>query len=163
MSEERVLRSLLRTAIQREADSCALYSHIAAQVSDAGARAKFGRLAGEEQGHRQVVEKMYTDRFGKLDFTPKAASLPDFSGEQKRRVTAIEAVKMAIKKEKESQKFYADLGEKTDTKEAAALCGKMREQEAGHEKILQDEYRVLTNQFYWYPILEPPWHLKEDL
>jgi rubrerythrin len=163
MSEDRALRSILRTAIQREADSQALYSHIAAQVADSGARAKFGMLASEEQGHRGIVEKMYKDRFGKLDFTPRAADVPDFSDEHKRRVTAVDAVKMAIKKEKEAQRFYADLGEKMDSKEAAALCKKMREQEEGHEKILEDEYRVLSNQFYWYPILEPPWHLKDDL
>jgi rubrerythrin len=163
MTEEHVLKSILRTAIQREADSHALYSHIAAQVKDAGARAKFERLASEEQGHRAIVEKMYAERFGKIDSRPKQAALPDLSDEQRRRANAIDAVKMAIKKEKQSQEFYVDLGEKLAAKEGVELCKKMLEQEQGHEKILEDELRVLTNQFYWYPILDPPWHIKEDL
>lgn len=164
VSDNNVLKGILRTAIQREADSRALYTHIATQVRDAGARAKFERLAFEEQGHREIVEKMFIDRFGKIDFTPKdAAALPDLSSEQKMRANAAEAVKMAIQKEKESQVFYRDLGEKLGTEEGRDICRKLREQEEGHEKVLEDEYRVLTNQFYWYPILDPPWHLKDNL
>ena len=163
MSDDHVLKGILRTAIQREADSHALYIHIATQVKDAGARAKFERLAFEEHAHRTVVEKMYTDRFGKIDFKPKAARVPDLSDEKRRRAKAIDAVKMAIQKEKDAQQFYLDLREKMDSKEGEDLCKKMCEQEQGHQKVLEDELRVLTNQFYWYPILEPPWHLKEDL
>jgi rubrerythrin len=163
MSSEHALKGILRTAIQREADSHALYIHIANQVKNAGARAKFERLAVDEQAHRTIVEKMYTQRFGKMDFQPKAADVPDLTDEKQRQAKALDAVKMAIEKEKESQKFYLDLAEKLDSKEGADLCKQMYEQEQGHQKVLEDELRVLTNQFYWYPILDPPWHLKEDL
>jgi len=163
MSNDHVLKGVLRTAIQREADSHAFYIHIATQVKDAGARAKFERLAFEEQAHRTIMEKMYADRFGKIDFKPKAAGVPDLSDENRRHANAVDAVKMAIEKEKQAQKFYLDLRDKLDDKKGADLCTQIYQQEQGHQKVLEDELRVLTNQFYWYPILDPPWHLKEDL
>ncbi|RKY23090.1 MAG: hypothetical protein DRP79_09760 [Planctomycetota bacterium] len=56
MTGSDILKEALRTAIQREADSTALYTHIAQNVKNPKARAKFERPAEMEQGHRDIVE-----------------------------------------------------------------------------------------------------------
>lgn len=163
MTDAKVLREVLRTAIQRESDSKALYMHIAKEVKAAEARAKFERLAEMEQGHRDTVERIYAGRFGAVDFQPKPAALPDLSNEKTMHTNAAGALKMAIKKEKEAQEFYRNLAEQLGDNEGRDLCGKMEEEERSHQKLIEDELRVLSNQFYWYPILDTPWNIREDL
>ncbi len=163
MTGSDILKEVLRTAIQREADSTALYTHIAQNVKNPEARAKFERLAEMEQGHRDIVDGAYTRYIGPVDFEPKPMDLPDFSSEEMMRANARSALEMAIRREKEAQEFYRKLAEQLGESEGSELCNKMEQEEQSHQKILEDELRVLSNQFYWYPMLGPSWKDRENI
>ncbi len=163
MTDGDTLKELLRTAIQCEADAAALYTHVAQCVKSPDARVKFERLAEMERNHRKIVEDVYTRLTGEAGFQPRPADLPDLSSEETIRANAKSALEMAIAKEKDAQEFYRNLAEQLGESEGIELCRKMEQEESSHQKMLEDELRVLNNQSHWYPILEPPWNIKEDL
>jgi rubrerythrin len=159
--EDKTVKKILAVAVQRETDSQRLYTHIASQVINTAAKAKFEALAAEEANHEKIVRGMYEKRFGKLDLKPAPTDLPAISREKTE--SSKEVLEFAVEREKESQAFYKGLAEKIDDREARDLCGKMVEEERKHQQLLENELRVLTKEFYWYSIYAPPWQVKDEL
>ncbi|MBC8204473.1 hypothetical protein ISS30_11500 [bacterium] len=52
----------------------------------------------------------------------------------------IEALSMAIRREKEAQEFYLRVAEAAESDSTKALFKELAEEEAKHEQRLQDEY-----------------------
>ena len=149
-------------ALQREIDSQRLYDHIASQVVNSVAKAKFEVLKREEAFHEKIVREMYEKSIGALDFTPAETDLPEISGKQ-REEDSVAVLEFAIEKEREAQAFYRDLASQINDEEGKKVCGKLLEEETSHQHTLEDDLRVLNREFYWYSLEAPPWQVKDQL
>ncbi len=69
----------------------------------------------------------------------------------------------AIEKEREAQAFYKDLASRINDEEGKKVCGKLLDEETCRQHALEDELRVLAQEFYWYSLEAPPWQVKDQL
>jgi rubrerythrin len=133
---------LFFTAIRAEVDSNNVYAQLAAGVKNAFLKDKLKFLAGEEEKHRQYLEKAYGDRFpGKeIDLPDKTiVPLPELKIPDE-RVPISEVIESAMNAELAAQEFYTSFAARfEDVPELKKTLEYFATMEQGHYKILEIE------------------------
>ncbi len=144
------LQKALQDAIKGEIEGRELYKVAAEKTGDTKAKEVFQMLAAEEQGHHDTLLQMakdYTQGKGltmpQLQ-TPASfedAESPIFTREFKDKVSDFDmtALSIGIKLELESEKFYREMAEKAQEKEAKELFASLADWERGHYDYLQSQ------------------------
>ena len=131
---------LMAQAIRAEIEAQELYFGLAGQVKNFILNDKFTYLAKEEDGHRQLLIKLYEDRF-----PDHPLKIPDCSGtplpnvqlSKTNRLSDVLEVAMAA--EKAAQKFYKNLAGKMDSEADKNLLMYLSNIEGGHYYFLNLE------------------------
>jgi len=144
------LQKALQDAIKGEIEGRELYKTAAEKTEDTKAKEVFQMLAAEEQGHHDTLLQMAKDYDQGKELAPpqlevptrfEDAQSPIFTREFKDKVSDFDmtALSIGIKLELESEKFYREMAEKAEEKEAKDLFNRLADWERGHFDYLQSQ------------------------
>ena len=147
-------RDALRIAIATERSGQLFYSRAAKFTKDARGRAVFEKLASEEDGHLNTLEKRYQQL---LATDPLLESRPTFlffkgaangifaEGAEELRpgVNDLDALLIGIKCERGSHNFFKKYGERFEDSEGKRIFLEFADEEREHLDLLINEYRAL--------------------
>ncbi|MFC1538884.1 ferritin family protein [Candidatus Latescibacterota bacterium] len=134
---------VLAFAIGEEEAAAAFYTELAQQANTRSMRAAFEEFAQEEDGHKQ---KLLGVKAGKsLESVTKAVQdlkIADYvvDIEPHPNMTYLEAIILAMKKEKAAYKLYSDLAEASDDANIKTLFLGLANEEAKHKLRFEIEY-----------------------
>jgi rubrerythrin len=152
---------LFFTAIRAEVDSNNVYAQLAAGVKNAFLKDKLRFLAGEEEKHKQYLEKAYGDRFpGKeIELPDKTiVPLPELKIPDE-RVPISEVIESAMNAELAAQEFYTAFATRfEDVPELKKTLEYFATMEQGHYKILEIEKQNIEK-FEMYDDYWPMMHM----
>lgn len=141
---------ILRFALAKEVSSCQFYQDLSRLVTSPVSQGVFTALAKEEARH---IETVQLELF-KLGYTVNAES-PDLSegdpderlelDEEARTMSFLEAIRLAIIKERAAFRLFAELMALTGEGEARATLAELAEEEVRHILRLEKEYEELTS------------------
>ena len=148
-------RDALRIAIATERSGLEFYSRAARLTKDARGRRVFKKLAEEEKEHLSTLEARYGEL---LKEDPELESRPTFlffkgaanglfaagAEELSRGVDAAEALKIGIRCERGSHRFFKRYGERFEDSEGKRIFLEFADEEREHLGLLIREYRALT-------------------
>ncbi len=136
--------AMIDVAIEREIEAYEFYSKVAATLSNKGLVVIFQELAGEEEGHRKLLESFKEK--AELHFTFKNPSNNYHIAEQTElpRLTTdmkpADAFALAMKKEQQAAEFYQDLANRSSDTEIQQMCLNLAKMELGHKTKLEAAY-----------------------
>ncbi len=160
MSQELGLEEALDIAMDAELKAQAFYAQAAVEVQDPQGKDLLSRLAAFEQHHYQKLaelarslseggpfieyEAQTLGQFGPLTGAGEAVgvALDDLEDEAAILTRAIENEKIAGAR-------YEALAEQTDDPKGQDMFKKLVQEEAMHQRILEDEFYSLSNQGVW--------------
>lgn len=153
-TERLFARDALRMAIATERNGLSFYTRAAAITADAGGRAIFERLAGEEREHLATLEARYRALIGRdaelesrptfLFFKGAASGLFAAGAEELRAgVDDERALLIGIECERGSHRFFKRYGERFEDSEGKQIFLEFAREEQAHLDLLIREYRAL--------------------
>ena len=148
-------RDALRIAIRTERSGLEFYSRAARITKDARGRRVFRKLAEEEQEHLGKLEARYAELLAEdpeLDSRPtflffKGAASGLFAAgteELARGVDDRQALRIGIRCERGSHRFFKRYGERFEDSEGKRIFLEFADEEREHLELLIREYRSLT-------------------
>jgi Fur family transcriptional regulator, ferric uptake regulator len=154
-SEMVFARDALRIAIATERSGLEFYSRAARLTKNARGRRVFHKLADEERDHLSTLEARY-QRLLLQD--PQLESRPTFlffkgaanglfaeaAEEVSRGVDDRQALKIGIRCERSSHRFFKRYGERFEDSEGKQIFLEFADEERGHLDLLLREYIILT-------------------
>jgi len=139
---------VLSLGLQMEVGAQYRYSKMAAAADHRLARAKFRYLAAEEREHARLLAAARRGMERPAKMRPLPVSLSEVRG--RARGDNPEAVlRLAIRAEKHSEKFYGQCSRLCRGPAARRLFEQMAEQEARHAAALREELGELRGEFAW--------------
>jgi rubrerythrin len=160
------LEEALEIAMDAELAAQAFYAQAAVEVRDPGGRDLLGRLAAFEQYHYQQLAELArslqeSGQFIEYEpraveqFAPRAVGVA-VSGAGEAVATQLGDLKdevsilaKAIENEKIAGERYRVLAEETSDPAGQDMFRKLANEEAIHQRILEDEFFSLSNQGVW--------------
>jgi len=155
-SELLFARDAMRIAIATERSGLEFYTRGARLVKDPRGRQIFQKLAEEEKHHMSTLEARYQELLKKdpllesrptfLFFKGAANGLFAAGADQLRRdgVDDLEALRIGIRCERGSHKFFKRYGERFEDSEGKQIFLEFAEEEREHLELLIREYRALV-------------------
>jgi len=153
---------IIRTAIKMENDGIKFYKKAADKTYHPFGKGMFLSLMKDEERHLNVFKDILVD----LDFsgfekyfkeTPREkikTVFDEVKNEVKERITAspdeMEVLKIGIKMEEESVRFYENALKKTNDPEAKELLERLILEEKDHYRILDNTHSFLEDSGKWY-------------
>jgi rubrerythrin len=134
---------VLDFAIGEEEGAVKFYTGLAAQAANRSMQAAFEDFAREEEGHKQKLLGVKAGK--KLEPAAKAVQdlkIADYVVEvdPNPNMTYLEAIILAMKKEKSAFRLYSDLAEAADDANVRALFLGLAAEEAKHKLRFEIEY-----------------------
>lgn len=147
----------IKVAIEAEKNASQAYSKAAKKTKNPKGRDMFQQLSEFEMNHYQKLKNLvksleekgewilYGGTSLKKKMIPLKADKPK-GGEQ---LTDMDALKIAIREEKKAQSYYRSMAELTKDPQGKDMYKRLANEEALHEKILNDQYYSLHNTGIW--------------
>ncbi len=131
-------------AAKREMEANAFYSRVAKSAKDPAVKEVFDRLANEEMGHFELLERYRTDptlpmklSVPATDFKiAEATELPAFSD----AMSPKDAIALAMKKEQQAVEFYKGMATGTKDTTLRGMFNNLANMELGHKQRLENVF-----------------------
>jgi rubrerythrin len=136
------LDEILRFAIRKEADAASFY-RMAGDRSDAGVKKTFEELAKEEDGHKQKLEKFDVKKIEQMELkVTKGLGLSEMMEDipYGPDMSYADLLRMAIKNEEKSQKFYTSTSQIVTEPMLKKLLLILAQEESTHKERLEKIY-----------------------
>ncbi|OGO21273.1 MAG: hypothetical protein A2144_02735 [Chloroflexi bacterium RBG_16_50_9] len=160
----------LKTSIQMEIDGKEFYRRASADSNNKLGKKLLNTLAGEEDIHRQVFEKIYEKIRHKKDWprtdfksdagsglrTVFARTLEGMDASVKSLPTELDAIQTAMAMENKTYDFYKSQSQKATYDAEKEFYNALVVQEGEHHRILLDYYEFLKNPAAWFVQKEHP-------
>jgi rubrerythrin len=143
---------LLEMAIYKEIAAHDFYQGISQKIADKGGKKKFLDLADEEMKHRQLLSEWLKKETGRSFAPDPGAAKPPFRFPEEAVIsqhTALEAISIGIQLERDSANFYASWKEQETDLEIRTMLQGLVEFEQGHYLRLKEEFKAVSQNFYW--------------
>jgi rubrerythrin len=135
---------VMSVAIARELEANQFYSSVAKKFDDGATREVFAKLAAEEMGHMELLEKFKNDptMVMKISAPPvdfklaESMELPKISTAMK----PADAIALAMKKEQQAVEFYRDLSKNSKDSAVKAIFDNLANMELNHKKMLENAF-----------------------
>lgn len=140
---------ILRFAMARENAARRFYLDLSRSVTNPGTQAIFEALANAE-GRQHEAIRLELFKIGATVTSPDQTQNPSppqdqfEMNHQTREMSAPDALKLAIRKQKASFQMFAELMAHTDNSEAAEMLYGLAEEEMRHLLKLEKEYKALA-------------------
>ncbi|MDH4203253.1 MAG: ferritin family protein [Phycisphaerae bacterium] len=145
------IQDILEFAISKEQASVQFYKDLASQMSDQTTRSLFETLVRNEQTH---IESLRLE-INKLGYTVKPEEQAPASvylweerlelDDQARDMDFVDALVLAIQKERAAFRLYAQILGMTQNEQFAKILMELAEEEMRHVLQLEREYEVVTH------------------
>jgi len=147
----------VKVAMEAEREAFQLYSKAAKLTRDPRGKEMFQQLSEFEMNHYkklQELSKSLADKgewilYSGTSFKKRPISLKAEKPKGQQQRTDMDALKMAVKEEKKAQAYYQSMAELTRDPRGKDMYKRLANEEALHEKILNDEYYSLHNTGVW--------------
>ncbi|MFB6291012.1 MAG: ferritin family protein [Candidatus Bipolaricaulia bacterium] len=139
---------LLGIAVKSEIEASEFYHSMLDRDLPGEARNKVEKLAAQEKKHEKTLRSIFKDFYPKKDIEfPESSGLHDFPFDplgidENRPLENL--FQVAMKNEKESERFYGELRVKFDDEEVRRLLGFLAANEREHYEILRTELNKLN-------------------
>jgi len=152
----------LRTAMELEKKSYEFYQEAATRTLDPKGKAMFGRLAQDEIEHERKLQMQYeaiqqTGDWLEYAEAPlakiyKIRGRPQISAseDKARHATELDALRIAMEKEKAAYALFLQMSEETPSPTATKVFRLLAAEEDSHYLLLEAEYDNLTNTGFWF-------------
>jgi rubrerythrin len=131
------------TAISREIEAHEFYRDVAQRAQNSDVKEVFARLAEEELGHKELLEKFKYDPTMVMQIqappdykVAEATPLPALSIDMK----PADAIALAMKKEQQAVEFYRGLGEQATEQELKKVFANLANMELNHKHRLENVF-----------------------
>ncbi len=152
------MKEAIETAIRMETDAIAFYEEAANKTSHPFGKEMFKGFVKDERRHLRMLQELFRGIDVRFEFQrPKEAIKTVFS-EQKdammERVKALEneleALKIAMKMEKDGYDYYVAAAAKAGSPQEKELFERLVIEENDHYAILSETFSFLDNSGQWY-------------
>jgi len=142
------LDEILRFAIRKEADAAAFYK-MAADRSNPGVKKTFKELAKMEEGHKKKLEGFDLKKIGEMKLKKtKGMGMSEMmeGGPFSSDMSYADLLRMAIKNEEKSQRFYLSTQKTVTEPKLKKLLLILAQEESTHKEKLEKIYdeEILT-------------------
>jgi len=147
----------LRVAVEAEMKAYQHYSKSAKKTKNPKGKDMFQQLSEFELNHYQKLKELLKslEEKGKwilysgTSLKKKTVPLEGEKGKGQEQVTDLDALKMAIREEKKAHSYYRSMAELTKESLGKDMYKRLADEEALHEKVLNDQYYSLHNTGVW--------------
>jgi rubrerythrin len=148
---------IIKVAMEAEKDAYQAYSKAAKKTINPKGRDMFQQLSEFEMNHYQKLKDLLKSLqekgewilYGGTSLKKKAVPLKTPKPKGQEQVTDMDALRMAIREEKKSQAYYRSMAELTKDPLGRDMYKRLANEEALHERLLNDQYYSLHNTGYW--------------
>jgi rubrerythrin len=148
---------IVKVAMEAEKDAYQAYSKAAKKTTNPKGRDMFQQLSEFEMNHYQKLKELLKSLQEKGEWIlyegtslkRKIISLKTQKPKGQEQLTDMDALKMAIREEKKSQAYYRSMAELTKGPLGRDMYKRLANEEALHERLLNDQYYSLHNTGLW--------------
>jgi rubrerythrin len=148
---------IVKVAMEAEMDAYQVYSKAAKKTTNPKGRDMFQQLSEFEMNHYQKLKDLLKSLREKGEWIlyegtslkKKVISLKTQKPKGQEQLTDMDALKMAIREEKKAQSYYRSMAELTRDPLGRDMYKRLANEEALHERLLNDEYYSLHNTGVW--------------
>ncbi len=135
---------ILAVAVRSEVDAADFYSRLLGRIKNALLRQKLKFLIFEEKKHRQILERLFSQRFPDKDLKlPKKSFLPPIKAALNDKASVLDLFKAALQIEKTSEQFYKEAGEKAGEGSSQKILAYLSRVERSHYFMVKSEIDLL--------------------
>jgi rubrerythrin len=148
---------IVKVAMEAEKDAYQAYSKTAKKTINPKGRDMFQQLSEFEMNHYQKLKDLLKSLqekgewilYGGTSLKKKTIALKTPKPKGQEQLTDMDALKMAIREEKKSQAYYRSMAELTKDPLGRDMYKRLANEEALHERLLNDQYYSLHNTGVW--------------
>ena len=148
---------IVRVAMEAEKDAYQAYSKAAKKTTNPKGRDMFQQLSEFEMNHYQKLKELLKSLQEKGEWNlyegtslkKKIIPLKTQKPKGQEQLTDMDALKMAIREEKKAQAHYRSMAELTKDPLGRDMYKRLANEEALHERLLNDQYYSLHNTGVW--------------
>jgi len=154
---EREDLKVVKVAMEAEKEAYQFYAQAAKKTKNPRGKEMFNQLSEFEMNHYQKLKelsKSLADKgewivYSGTSLKKKAVALKSEKAQDQEQLTDLDALKMAVKEEKKAEAFYQSMAEVTKDPRGKDMYKRLAEEEALHEKLLNDQFYSLHNTGIW--------------
>ncbi|MHB8093901.1 MAG: ferritin-like domain-containing protein [Candidatus Aminicenantales bacterium] len=152
---------IIAAAIRSEIDAAAFYAGLQGRVQNTILVAKLKFLALEERHHRQILERLFADRFAgeKLD-VPAHSPIPPIGEGLGDSPTVPDLFKAALRAEEISEEVYDEAGKRTEDAGNRKILSYLSRVERSHAAMIRSEIDLLDRYPDYYQVED--FHFGQD-
>jgi rubrerythrin len=147
----------VQVAMEAEKNAYQTYSKAAKKTKNPKGKDMFQKLSEFEMNHYQRLKDLLKSLqeegewilYGGTSFKKGAIPLKADKVKGQEQLTDMDALRMAIREEKKAQAYYRSMAELTKDPRGRDMYKRLADEEALHEKILNDQYYSLHNTGVW--------------
>ena len=147
----------VKVAMEAEKDAYQNYSKMAKKTRNPKGRDMFQQLSEFEMNHYEKLKNLLKSLQEKGEWilyegtTLKKKTISSKAEKPKgqEQLTDMDALKIAVREEKKAQAYYRSMAELTKDARGKDMYRRLANEEALHEKLLNDEYYSLHNTGLW--------------
>ena len=147
----------VKVAMEAEKEAAQFYSKASKKTKNPKGRDMLQQLSEFEMNHYQKLkglskslqEKGEWILYSGTSFKKKSIPLKMEKPKGQEQLTDMDALKMAIREEKKAQAYYRSMAELTKDPRGKDMYKRLANEEALHEKVLNDQYYSLHNTGLW--------------
>jgi len=147
----------IKVAMQAEKNAYQSYSRAAKKTKNPKGRDMFQQLSEFEMNHYQKLKDLLKSLqekgewilYGGTSLKKKTIPLKAAKPKGQDQLTDMDALKIAIREEKKAQGYYRSMAELTKDPRGKDMYKRLANEEALHEKLLNDQYYSLHNTGSW--------------
>jgi rubrerythrin len=148
---------IVKAAMEAEKDAYQAYLKAAKKTINPKGRDMFQQLSEFEMNHYQKLKDLLKSLqengewilYGGTSLKRKTIALKTPKPKGQEQLTDMDALKMAIREEKKSQAYYRSMAELTKDPLGKDMYKRLANEEALHERLLNDQYYSLHNTGLW--------------
>ncbi len=147
----------IKVAMEAEKNAYQTYSKAAKMTKNSKGRDMFQQLSEFEMNHYQKLKDLSESLqekgewiiYSGTSFKKRAPIKVEKPTKGQDQLTDMDALKIAIREEKKAQAYYRSMAELTRDPRGKDMYKRLANEEALHEKILNDQYYSLHNTGIW--------------
>ena len=147
----------VKVAMEAEKEAYQFYAKAAKQTKNPKGKEMFQQLSEFEMNHYQrlkelsksLAEKGEWILYSGTTLKKKAIPLKAEKAKGQDQLTDMDALKMAVKEEKKAQILYRSMADLTKDPRGRDMYKRLADEEALHEKLLNDQYYSIHNTGIW--------------
>jgi len=147
----------IQLALEAEKSAYQSYSKAAKMTKNSKGRDMFQQLSEFEMNHYQKLKELLKSLqekgewilYGGTTLKKKAIPLKAQEPKGQEQLTDMDALKIAAREEKKAQAYYRSMADLTKDPRGKDMYKRLADEEALHEKLLNDQYYSLHNTGLW--------------